>query len=619
MQAYRANGPPSPSNTELATFQVFSNSDYVDLGKLAERKAVVSAFADAVDSASVALPAEPAPFAAPESHEAYTRGNDHHEHEARRMSMGSSASQQRLVPSAGESNDYRGQFGGDVGGAFLGHTLHETHAEDEEDVVVDAQHELDAEQVLGQERVQVTPPRASGPAHYLVGGGGDSDSVFAAAVARELHASSAEPRRASPEPVPQRAAERWESESDAAREREDRAARSRRAFAAPTRGRYGPPSQYTREDAEEDDESGPEVVAEKEALLGELKSMEKLGTARLAREFTMADSLQALQFEYDRIQSDQSAVQTVEMAKGGIKMGVGVLEMLAKRFGLSAIDGWYNSACGDMGKYNRPLHKLYKKYWRRAPSSPISEIAYLILGSAAWTVVQNKVLGGGGGAAAAGMGSGFAAAAVPSAAAPSVPRQQGIQPSYEVPTQSSAALASASASASASVAAAPLRPMRPPQHASISGGSGWGSASSVVSASPSVKESDSAAQAQANAAAAEAAAAAARALETQRQQLAAESARIVREREGIEADRRALQQLEREVQASVKQQQMQQQQQEEEASEQESPVSRRSGGGSAASGGGARTLRLESTPSMTRRQRTSTAKRRALHGGVLKV
>ena len=180
----------------------------------------------------------------------------------------------------------------------------------------------------------------------------------------------------------------------------------------------------------------------------------------------MADSLQALQFEYERIQSDIGASQTVEMAKGGIKMGIGVLEMVAKRQGMTSIDGWYASACGDMSKYNRPLHRLYKKYWRRAPSSPMMELAFLIFGSAAWTVMQNKMgLGPPSRASSpSGASSDRMASTTGLAGASAAGAHVHVQPRYEPPSSN------AGAGAGASV---PTRPMRPPQVSGITVGSSW--------------------------------------------------------------------------------------------------------------------------------------------------
>lgn len=134
-----------------------------------------------------------------------------------------------------------------------------------------------------------------------------------------------------------------------------------------------------------------EINAEKEGLLAELKSLESQGLAKLMKPLTMNDSLEEIQFQYDRIQIEINANQVVEMAKSAIKMGSGMIEMGIKKAGIEAIDGYHNNLCKDMNKFNRPLNRLYKKYWRRGGLSPEMELGVIVFGSLAWTVVQNKM------------------------------------------------------------------------------------------------------------------------------------------------------------------------------------------------------------------------------------
>ena len=135
-----------------------------------------------------------------------------------------------------------------------------------------------------------------------------------------------------------------------------------------------------------------EIDAEKEALLSELNNMEKQGI-KLVRPLTMNDSLEEIQFQYDRMMSEQNAVQMIDIAKQGIKMGSGVVEMTLKKAGIQVVDGYHKNLCADMGKFNRPLGRLYKKYWRRGGMSPEMELGMIVFGSLAWTVVQNKMSG----------------------------------------------------------------------------------------------------------------------------------------------------------------------------------------------------------------------------------
>ena len=138
------------------------------------------------------------------------------------------------------------------------------------------------------------------------------------------------------------------------------------------------------------DSSRAEIEAEKEGLLAELQNLEKQGY-KMVRPLTINDSLEEIQFQYDRIQSELNANQMVDFAKSSIKMGSGMIEMLMKKSGLKVVDGYHTNLCKDMNKFNRPLNRLYKKYWRRGGISPEAELGLLVFGSLAYTVIQNKM------------------------------------------------------------------------------------------------------------------------------------------------------------------------------------------------------------------------------------
>jgi hypothetical protein len=174
------------------------------------------------------------------------------------------------------------------------------------------------------------------------------------------------------------------------------------------------PRKYTAQEENED----YEVLAEKEALLQELHNLEKTLGVKLTRQWDVdKNTLDELQFEFDRIQSEQQATQVVDYAKTGIKFGVAGIEFALKKAGLESVDGWYNNSCKDMNKYNRPLGRLYKKYWRKTQMSPITELGFLLVGSLGWTVVQNKLGMKGGGLGS--LGSMFGATATANAASSS--------------------------------------------------------------------------------------------------------------------------------------------------------------------------------------------------------
>jgi hypothetical protein len=173
-------------------------------------------------------------------------------------------------------------------------------------------------------------------------------------------------------------------------ESEDYARRSVSPESKPMPKRVMPqPKKYTA--AEENDDY--EIKAEKEGILQELFTFSKPPhNIKMTREWDVnVHTLDELQYELDRINSEQSANGIVDMAKSGIKFGVSGLEMFLKNQGIDSVDGWYNNSCKDMSKFNRPLLRLYKKYWRNTNLSPTMELGYLLMGSLVWTVAQNKM------------------------------------------------------------------------------------------------------------------------------------------------------------------------------------------------------------------------------------
>ena len=157
---------------------------------------------------------------------------------------------------------------------------------------------------------------------------------------------------------------------------------------------YPTKSKFREDDIDSvDSELLMEIESEKEALLQELNSLESQGLYNPVRKLSMKDKLEEIQFHYDKAQSEMSTSEGVEMVKGGIKMGSVVLEFVLKKLGITLVEGFSTNLNKDPSKFNRPLTKLYKKYWRRGSSSPEMELAMIVLGSLAWTMVQNKLHG----------------------------------------------------------------------------------------------------------------------------------------------------------------------------------------------------------------------------------
>jgi len=133
---------------------------------------------------------------------------------------------------------------------------------------------------------------------------------------------------------------------------------------------------------------------EKEGLLTELLSLAESGQCKLVRTLTMKDSLEEISFQYDRCQSEIEARRMVNLAKSSIDVGAGLIEMVAKNFGFPLLDGYHKSLCSDMNRFDRPLTKIYKKYWRRGSQKPEMELAMIVIGSFGWTVMSNMMKDG---------------------------------------------------------------------------------------------------------------------------------------------------------------------------------------------------------------------------------
>lgn len=135
-----------------------------------------------------------------------------------------------------------------------------------------------------------------------------------------------------------------------------------------------------------------EIWVEKEGLLSEISIMEKKGIVKLARPLSMDDSLEEIQFQQDRANSVQNAVEMVEYGKSGIQLMSRMMEFAFKSMGLKLMDGFSNQF-KDMKRYDRPLTKMQRKQWRGQYFTPETELAILVLGSVFITILNNNGLG----------------------------------------------------------------------------------------------------------------------------------------------------------------------------------------------------------------------------------
>ena len=134
---------------------------------------------------------------------------------------------------------------------------------------------------------------------------------------------------------------------------------------------------------------------EKQGFLIELSNMRRNKGVHLSREFTMDDTLAELEFEIQKQNNNATTRQHVVFMRDVMKMGINGLEIANARFGpFLSIDGWAETVTADMTKYEPPLEKLYRRYFRSSQMSPIMELSWLLVGSMVAFHFKNKWFAG---------------------------------------------------------------------------------------------------------------------------------------------------------------------------------------------------------------------------------
>ena len=164
----------------------------------------------------------------------------------------------------------------------------------------------------------------------------------------------------------------------------------------------GPPSAFatflkqTRQAVDHDRdsrESSDHHMLEKQQALLDLEKLKLAGT-RLSKQWTLDDRLEDMRFEVRRHTMHQEEQNNVATMRDAMRMACTGIEMIATRTGALDLKGWSSIVCRDMSRYDAPMGKLYRKYWRRGNmSSPESEILLGIAGSLIMHHVQQKMNG----------------------------------------------------------------------------------------------------------------------------------------------------------------------------------------------------------------------------------
>jgi hypothetical protein len=134
---------------------------------------------------------------------------------------------------------------------------------------------------------------------------------------------------------------------------------------------------------------GEDLRLEKQATLQDLERLREAG-AQLSKQYVLSDNLEDMRFELQKHATAADERQSVGMMKAGLEAVIKGAEFGNRRFGpFLAIDGWADQVTEDMTKFNDPLARIYRKYWRRSRMSPEMELASVIFGSMGWYHMQN--------------------------------------------------------------------------------------------------------------------------------------------------------------------------------------------------------------------------------------
>ena len=156
---------------------------------------------------------------------------------------------------------------------------------------------------------------------------------------------------------------------------------------------------------------GTDQMLAKQSALLDLDRLKIRGVS-LTREYTLADSLEDMQFELKSHLAHLDEESSVAMMRDFMRVACSGLEMGCSRFGWLELDGWSAEVCDDIRKYDPALSGLYRKYFRRGSSSPETQLLMGLIGSMGLFHVKKKFLRSVGGGATAqssgrnGMGGG---------------------------------------------------------------------------------------------------------------------------------------------------------------------------------------------------------------------
>lgn len=102
----------------------------------------------------------------------------------------------------------------------------------------------------------------------------------------------------------------------------------------------------------------------------------------LSREYSTADSLEDIEFEFSRQKMNQDTVNSVALMRDTLKLIITGIELGNNRLGpFLNLDGWSSGMTSDMNRYDHCLERIYKQYFRKGSMNPLVELGFLMLSS----------------------------------------------------------------------------------------------------------------------------------------------------------------------------------------------------------------------------------------------
>jgi hypothetical protein len=129
--------------------------------------------------------------------------------------------------------------------------------------------------------------------------------------------------------------------------------------------------------------SQAEILSAKQELLYQFDRLEKKGL-RLPRKFTMANTLEEMKNEYERLKKDRELDSSVKLQKKVMMAIISGVEYCNSRFDPFDIklDGWSDSINENLDEYDDVFEELHEKYKGKAKMAPELRLLMMLGGSA---------------------------------------------------------------------------------------------------------------------------------------------------------------------------------------------------------------------------------------------